>query len=88
MLEGLFALCEYLISSWSGGALPLEAWIKKNADLVRLASSEASWSCSTMFVRRIWISKLINEERTHKVEYGKLYIIVCSFIYMYIYVRM
>ena len=40
-----------------------------------------------MFVRRIWISKLISKERTHKVEYGKLYIIVCLFIYMYIYVK-
>ena len=48
MLEGLFAVCEYLISSRSGGAMPLEAWIK-TADLDRVASSEANWSGSTMF---------------------------------------
>ena len=48
MLEGLLALCEYLISSWSFGAMPLEAWVK-TADLDRLASSEANWSGYTMF---------------------------------------
>ena len=38
-----------------------------------------------MFVRRMWISKLISEERTDKVEYGKLYIIYCLFIYIHVY---
>ena len=27
MLEGLLALYEFMSSSWSGGAMPLEAWI-------------------------------------------------------------
>ena len=29
MLEGLFALCEFLMSSWPGGAMSLETWMKK-----------------------------------------------------------